>query len=1144
MRTALLTLSVVVLLAAATILLATPAQAGHLGGFGSDLGSDPSAEMSVSSCDAGDYPAGAQDAGAWVDHDGDEAVCLELDSSESGDDTYLLDRAACGFIRQDPADQEIRRIRWYIDDPQGDDPAFSSRPVTERTFTDAELSSSGTYHNITLEVEGYCGHTSNETRTVTLHTNQPPVIQDLTKSCDGATCDLEVIPAEPSLEDPQPQYDCSWTLGDGARNGTCDAFTHTYDNDDIYNVTVNVTDRGNATVNQTVTVNATTLVPSANIALSGCSPDGAGTFNCTLTAEDSTDADGGSIATYTWRFGDGETRTTPTATVSHEYPEGTFSANVTVDDGDARDNTNTSGDVSFSLEGTPVPRFDERNGCEERVCTFNASDSYDPDNEQGLDPEEGIDEYVWSFGDGNNVTTQEPTVTHAYSVRGQYEVALEVIDDEGARNETVQSVKVPRTSIEIDAETTCHGRTCILDARGTIATADDENVTDITWNVPTASGDVQKDGPVAVHSLPSLATHDVEVEVSSDIGETLNRTLTLDLSRFHNATSFDSGAGPDWTLHGFWSDSRTCSEIPGSGYLSYTQKQGEEILFGRRDPTGTQRECSYETGSSHGGAATLSLPAHDATGSEVTFEHQGQLTDRNTTERGDFARVEVLNGTGEWIRCGAEWNNTNPLPDGPERDTCRVSGLGLDEADELKVRFRFEADGFEDDHLGWIIRSVAVNRTYAGPIAWHGGNDIVHDMDRDGQAQVTLNASASTNPSGPITNVTWRDSTGATVSGENVTTLTAGTGSHAYSLAVAGPGADGITVDRETKKVLVNRPPVANASVPEDVHDTDGDGSALVTLNGTPSSDADGSVEQYVWMRSDGTIVDRGSTVTVEAPLGTSTYHLEVTDDAGATNATEFEVVVSENEAPTANATATCGGLECSFDGTNSTDDGDDLTYEWAFDDGDAASGAQVDHLYDAPGTYEVELTVIDAAGSGDTDTLNVTVEVPLNATFDGSSSIPSNWSTGKTGSDGENLWRVGSTCTDSSQGGNHLAFNEEVGGDCTYDSGRVRGWVQSPTLDLSHLDEAQVTFEQNRTFGDVVHEDFDVAYLEAYEKSSGQWTEVQRWGNNTGWTTTILTIDGSLVSDETKIRFRFDSGDGTSNDEPGWFVDHVQVRG
>ncbi len=70
------------------------------------------------------------------------------------------------------------------------------------------------------------------------------------------------------------------------------------------------------------------------------------------------------------------------------------------------------------------------------------------------------------------------------------------------------------------------------------------------------------------------------------------------------------------------------------------------------------------------------------------------------------------------------------------------------------------------------------------------------------------------------------------------------------------------------------------------------------------------------------------------------------------------------DQPPSAQATATCSGLTCSFDGTHSSDpDGTVASYSWDFGDGTTGTGPTPTHGYATAGTYTYTLTVTDNQG-------------------------------------------------------------------------------------------------------------------------------------------------------------------------------------
>jgi serine protease len=94
---------------------------------------------------------------------------------------------------------------------------------------------------------------------------------------------------------------------------------------------------------------------------------------------------------------------------------------------------------------------------------------------------------------------------------------------------------------------------------------------------------------------------------------------------------------------------------------------------------------------------------------------------------------------------------------------------------------------------------------------------------------------------------------------------------------------------------------------------------------------------------------------------------LIVYDNGDSTGYTSQWVTVSAGAAPAAALTVSCSGLQCTFDGSGSTDsDGTIQSYGWSFGDGTWTSGTipTASHTYGLTGTYPVRLAVTDDSGN------------------------------------------------------------------------------------------------------------------------------------------------------------------------------------
>ena len=186
---------------------------------------------------------------------------------------------------------------------------------------------------------------------------------------------------------------------------------------------------------------------------------------------------------------------------------------------------------------------------------------------------------------------------------------------------------------------------------------------------------------------------------------------------------------------------------------------------------------------------------------------------------------------------------------------------------------------------------------------------------------------------------------------------------------------------------LLNQPPVADAGMDQTVTDADDSGAEDVTLDGSASTDADGTIVSWSWTVG-GQEIATGEMPTVSLAVNTYAVTLTVTDDGGATGSDDVMITVEAfvgNQAPTADAgpdqTVTdadsSGDEDVTLDGSASTDaDGTIVSWSWTVGGQEIATG-EMPTVSLAVNTYAVTLTVTDDEGATGTDDVVITVSAP-----------------------------------------------------------------------------------------------------------------------------------------------------------------------
>jgi PKD repeat protein len=237
-----------------------------------------------------------------------------------------------------------------------------------------------------------------------------------------------------------------------------------------------------------------------------------------------------------------------------------------------------------------------------------------------------------------------------------------------------------------------------------------------------------------------------------------------------------------------------------------------------------------------------------------------------------------------------------------------------------------------------------------------------------GQAS-TLTSSSTAGSGDAVSQQTWNFGDGAGGSGASVSHAYATPGNYPVTLMVTTTLGQTTST---TKQLRVTGPPAATFTASP----TQVAAGSPVALDGSGSSEANGSISGYSWDFGDGATGSGVSTSHAYSHAGTYTITLTASDPGGHTSqGTHQVVVVGTPSALITSAASTVAGIATAFSGSGSTDNGSSITsYSWNFGDGSTATGVSPTHTFASAGTYTVSLVVTDLSGSTSSATRAIAV--------------------------------------------------------------------------------------------------------------------------------------------------------------------------
>lgn len=756
-----------------------------------------------------------------------------------------------------------------------------------------------------------------------------------------------------------------WDFGDGTTANTAIA-EHAYETPGTYEVMLRVDDgkqAGNSVQEDRISVFVNAAPDGSEVIIPEKLIVGeAGLFD----ARSASDPDG-ELTELHWHFGD-ETKSTKPAVRRVFIEPGTYDIRLELTDDSNLSNASTHVERKLVVEPRPnIPPVAETGGDRQTIVgdrlSFDASQSSDADG--------SIVNFRWIFGDG--AIQEGIRTTHVYREPGTFEARLQVTDDSGKDNETTISRFTVTVAEKPNASPQIAGvadRSAYVNQRiefDATATQDpDGNLLSFDWDF----GDGAKaTGEKASHAYGSPGEYDVTLEIRDDSNRAYSDEESA-LSRDTFTVSVTHAPNPAPTV-----------DIP----TERDMQTGVPQVFdasSASDANGLLTRYAWDFGD--GSTSKLAVVDHSYA---VPGTYQGSLTltDDSGLENGISVHPFTVNVI--------ERPNLQPLAEaGGDVSTIVGASVTLDGSDSSDndgsiIRYDWDfgngksavgerrtiayfAPGTYKVTLKVTDNSAQENATATDTltvtVADRPNNTPVAVVEPDRPAAidepVPFTAAQSGDADGNIISYDWEFGDGATGAGREVVHAYSKSGTYTARLFIRDDsGLDSQSASAE-RVITVNQPPVADAG--PDLHVT----ASQVVFDASGSNDIDNNIATYEWDFGDGETGSGEKIAHTYRSPGTYTAKLSITDDSGTIrNGDEDERIVRINAMPVADAgfdIVATPGETITFDGSRSIDpDGEIASFLWDFRDGNTAEGELVDHAFEEPGTYTVELTVLDDSG-------------------------------------------------------------------------------------------------------------------------------------------------------------------------------------
>ena len=294
-----------------------------------------------------------------------------------------------------------------------------------------------------------------------------------------------------------------WDFGDGTVINGGPNEQHTYAAPGSYVVSLLVIGGGGSCNDQTFEIVTVDEEATASMDIPSEVCDGQNVF-----FESTSTTTVGTIDTYDWDMGDGNTYNTSTGNHTYASP-GTYQVTLTVTTTDGCSNTVTE---QVEVLSNPAAEFTSAFACSNQETQF--SDISTGNNTA----------WVWNFGDGSSSNEQNPT--HSYNSDGNFNVTLTVTNADGCQSNVTEEVTVyPSPNSAFIADEVCYGDETNFTDQSTITNG---SIVDWNWNFGATEGNSNQQNPS--HTFNEYSDNfEVTLVTTSNEGcsDTLTQVVTL-----------------------------------------------------------------------------------------------------------------------------------------------------------------------------------------------------------------------------------------------------------------------------------------------------------------------------------------------------------------------------------------------------------------------------------------------------------------------------------------------------------------------------------------------------------------------------------------------------------------------------------------